>query len=107
MLEIDDVRSAIESGANFELGDNLSDEYYCVIDLATRPAISEGEKRALHRRLDFLIEHGDYIGRVLAKHDDEYDLIFTNTPDTMTVSAAYMSTLEQVKRLANYDTELV
>lgn len=104
MLEIDEVRSAIEDGAAFERCDDLSDEYYTVIEMATRPSLSEAEQRALYARIEHLQVNGDFIGRLLAKRDDQLMLIHGN--DVQTVSGAYMSALEQVKNMAGYEMEL-
>ncbi len=93
MLEIDGVKAAIEMSHDYERADRLSDIYYRVIDLATRPTLGAAG----------LVEaHG---GRKAL--DNEYDFIMPQLEKTEylyseSLTAAYTKTLGQVDELIAY-----
>jgi len=91
MLEIDGVKVAIESGRNWELGDDLADRYEEAVELATRTPMSDEVRGSVKRRLGFLFEHDGYVFRRL----DEAETI----PAFVGVTDAYRSALYQIQDL--------
>ncbi len=72
MFEIDQVCHAIESWQPYETTDAVSDLYYRVVDLATKPSPTADDFRRLGiARLDLSLEEDD-ITKCVESRDDWY-----------------------------------
>ena len=90
MLEIDGVRHAIEQSGSFETADRVSDTYYDVIELATRPQLGGQDAAVLSRKRQFLEEKGAFVEAVLRRNAYMHE---TN------MRSAYARTLDQVDEI--------
>jgi hypothetical protein len=88
MLEIDCVRVAMEAAKPYEVADEISDKYLEMIELATRPRITDTGLAQLTRRRQFLADRHDDIVRIL-RHNEW-------VTDDGSVAEAYESVLSQV-----------
>lgn len=68
MFEIDTVQRAIEHYGAFELVDKISDTYEEVIELATKPELTDANLLSIDRGLQYLRSRQDFISELLERN---------------------------------------
>jgi hypothetical protein len=91
MFEIDSVRRAIESGALFEITDDVSDAYFDVVEIATRPILTDEATARFHRRRQTIDSHQTYILSLLEREQSILELL----GEERSLQSAYLETIAQ------------
>jgi gamma-glutamyl:cysteine ligase YbdK (ATP-grasp superfamily) len=95
MLEIDTVKLAIEHHPSYELVDKISDIYIELIELATRPQLTEANIASIVRRRQLLQDEHEFTTALLERNQ----WLGETAGQEGSVVEAYLGTLAQIDEI--------
>jgi hypothetical protein len=95
MLELDNVKTAIEHNPNYNLVDSIADAYFDLVELATRPHLGDEDVERLYRRRQFLHGKHEFITTLLERNQ----WMAESAGEAGSLQGAYLRVLAQVDQI--------